>query len=56
MLNKFYAYLLDIEPSNLLFLKIYYTEFDEIIITCKDQNWRPLQIDDKVNLILLLNK
>ena len=31
--NKSYAYLLNVEPSNLVFLKTYNTEFDEIIIT-----------------------
>ena len=28
--NKCYAYLLNVEPSNLVFLKTYNTEFDEI--------------------------
>ena len=32
------------------------TEFDEIIITFTDQNGRPLQIEDKVTLKLLINK
>ena len=27
--NKIYAYLLNVEPSNLVFLKTYNTEFDE---------------------------
>ena len=36
--NKSYAYLLNIEPSNLVFLKTYNSEFDEIIITFTDQN------------------
>ena len=27
--NKIYAYLLNVEPSNSVFLKIYNTEFDE---------------------------
>ena len=31
-------------------------EFDNIIITFPDQNSRPLEIEDKVNLALLLNK
>ena len=31
--NKSYHYLLDAQAGNLLFLKIYNTEFDEIIIT-----------------------
>ena len=54
--NKSYAYLLNVEPSNLVFLKTYNTEFDEIIITFTDQNCRHLEIEDKVNLTLLFNK
>ena len=54
--NKSYAYLLNVEPSNLVFLKTYNTDFDEIIITFIDQNGRPLEIEDKVNLTLLINK
>ena len=42
--NKFYAYLLNVQPKNLEFLKTYNTErFDEIIITFTDQNGRPLE-------------
>ena len=48
--NKSYAYLLNVEPSNLMFLKTYNTEVDEIIITFTDQNGRPLEMEDKVNL------
>ena len=54
--NKSYAYLLNVEPSNLMFLRTYNTEFDKIIITFTDQNGRPLGIEDKVNLKLLINK
>ena len=39
MPSQSYAYLLNVEPSNLVFLKY---ELDEIIITFKDQNSRPL--------------
>ena len=39
-----------------MFLKTYNTEFDEIIITFTDQKGRPLEIEDKVNLTLLINK
>ena len=56
MPNKSYAYLLNVEPSNLVFLKTYNTEIDEIIVTFTDQNGRLLEIEDKVNLTLLLNK
>ena len=53
--NKSYAYLLNVDPSNLVFLKTCNTEFDEIIITFMSQNGRPLEIEDKVNLTLLIN-
>ena len=52
--NKSFAYLLNVEPSNLSFLKTYSTEFDKIIITFTDQNGRPLVAEDKVNLTLLV--
>ena len=54
--NKSYAYLLNVEPSNLVFLKTYNTRFDEIIITFTDQHSRLLEIEDKLNLTLLINK
>ena len=54
--NKSYDYLLNDEPSNLVFLKTYNTEFDNIIITYTDQNGRLLEIKDKVNLTLPINK
>ena len=56
MYNKSYAYLLNIEPSHLVFLKTYNTEFDEIIIKFMDQNGKPLEIEHKVNLTLLIDK
>ena len=40
--NKSYAYLLDVESSNLVFLKTYNTDFNKIIIIFSDQNGRPL--------------
>ena len=45
--NKFYAYLLNVEPSNLVFLKSYNTEFDKIVIAFTEQNGRPLEIEEK---------
>ena len=54
--NKSYDYLLNVEPSNLVFLKTYNNEFDETIITFMDQNVKTLDIEDKFNLKLLINK
>ena len=42
--------------NQVVFLKTYNTKFDEIIITFTNQNGRPLEIEDKVNLILVINK
>ena len=53
--NKSYAYLLNVEPSSLMFLITYNTNFGEIIITFADQNGRLLDIEDKVNLTLVIN-
>ena len=44
--NKYEAYLLNIEPSSLVFLKICNTEFDEVIITFTNQDGRPLKIEE----------
>ena len=56
MPNKFYAYLLNIEPSNLVLSKTYNSEFDNVIITFMDQNSSPLEIEDKISLTLFINK
>ena len=48
--------MLNVESSNLEFLKNYNTEFDEIVIKIANRNGGPLEIEDKVNLALLINK
>ena len=53
--NKSYSYLLNEEPINLVFLKTCKTEFNTIIITFTNQNGRPLEIEHKVNLTLLID-
>ena len=54
--NKSKAYLLNDEPSNSVFFKTYNTEFDNITITTTDQSSRPLEIEDKVSLMLPIDK
>ena len=46
MPNKSYAYLINVEPSKLVFLKTYNTDFDDITFT--DQNCRLLAMEDKM--------
>ena len=56
MPNKSYDFLLIVEPRNLVFLKIYDTVFDDIIITLTDQSCRQLEREENVNFTLLINK
>ena len=46
----------NVKASNLVFLKIHVNEVDEIIITFTDENGRPLERENKVDLTLLVNK
>ena len=48
--------MLNVEPSKLVFLKIYDAEFDKIIIIFTDENDRSLEKEDKLNLTLLIDK
>ena len=56
MPNKSFSYLLNVKSSNLVFLKAYNKESDDIIIIFTDQNGRVLESGDKINLILPINK
>ena len=47
-----YAYLLNVEPSYLVFLKTYNTEFGEMFITFTDQNRRKSYLKEKVIFVI----
>ena len=46
----------NVGPSNLVFLKTYNTEFDEITKLFTDQDGRSLEIKDNLNMTLSINK
>ena len=50
--NKPFGSLLEISPTNHIFLKTFNSEFQEIIIWFPDQNSMPLEVEDKINLTL----
>ena len=52
--NKSFGSLLDISPSNHIFLKTFNSEYDEIIIWFTDQNSKPLEIEDRTNLTMVI--
>ena len=52
--NKSFGSLLDISPSNHIFLKTFNSEYDEIIVWLTDQNSKPLEIEDRINLTMVI--
>ena len=52
--NKSFGSLLDISPSNHIFLKTFNSEYDEIVVWLTDQNSKPLEIEDRVNLTMVI--
>ena len=54
VLNKSFGTLLDISPSNHIFLKTFNSVYDEIIVWFTDQNSKPLEIEDRINLKIVI--
>ena len=53
--NKPFGQLLDISPKNFIYLKTFNSEFSYIEIWFTDQNSKPLEIEDKINITLVIN-
>ena len=51
--KKSFGSLLDISPSNHIFLKTFNSEYDGIIVRFTDQNRKPLEIEDRINLAMV---
>ena len=52
--NKSFGSLLDISPSNHISLKTFNSEYDEIVVWLTDQNSKPLEIEDRINLTMVI--
>ena len=52
--NKPLGSLLEISQKNHIFLKIFNSEFQEIKIWFTDPNRKPLEVEDKINLTLII--
>ena len=50
--NKLFGSLLEISPTNHIFLKTFNSEYDEIIVWFTDQNSQPLEIEGRINLVI----
>ena len=56
VLNKPFGSQLEISPTNYIFLKTFNSEFQNIEVWFTDQNSKPLEIEDKINLTLVVKK
>ena len=52
--NKSFGSLLDISPSNHIFLNTFNSKYDEITVCFTDQNRKPLEIEDRINLTMVI--
>ena len=53
--NKLFCQLLDISPKKFMFSKTYDSKFSYIEVWSTDQNPKPLEIEDKINITLVIN-
>ena len=54
--SKSFGQLLDISPKIIIFLKTFNSEFSYIEAWFTDQNSKPLEMEDKINITLVINQ
>ena len=54
VLNRAFGSLLDISPTNHVYLKTFNSEFQEIKIWFTDQKSKPLEVEDKINITSII--
>ena len=52
--NRTFRSLLEISPTNHVFLKTFNSEFQEVKIWFTDQTSKPLELEDKINITLII--
>ena len=52
--NKTFGSLLEISPTNHVFVKTFNSEFQEIKIWFTDQTSKPLEVEDRINVTLII--
>ena len=54
--NKSFGQLLNISPEYFIFLRTFDSELSNIVVWFLDQNYKPLEIEDKINITLVINQ
>ena len=52
---NYFDHLLDISSKTLIFLKTFNSEFSYIEVLFTDQNSRPLEMENKINITIAIN-
>ena len=52
--NKPFGSLLEISPTNHIFLKTFNSEYEQVIVWFTDKNSQPLEIEDRINLTMVI--
>ena len=52
--NKTFGSLLEISPTNQVFLKTFNSEFQEVKVWFTDQTSKPLELEDKIKITLII--
>ena len=52
--NKPFGSLLEISPTNFIFLKTFNSEYDKIKVWFTDQNSEPLEMENRINLTMVV--
>ena len=52
--NKSFGSLLETSLTNHIFLKTFNSEYDEIKVWFTDQNSKPLEMEDRINLTMVI--
>ena len=52
--NEPFGNLLEISPTNHFFLKTFNSQYDKTTVWFTDQNSQPLEIEDRINLIMVV--
>ena len=54
--NKSFGSLLEISPTNQVFLKTFNSEFQEVKIWFTDQTSKPLELEEKIYITIIINE
>ena len=53
--NESFGQFLEISPKKFIFFKMFNSKFSYLEVWLTDQNYKPLEIEDKISILLAIN-